>query len=95
MEVHRDLPTVLHSDVLRQKVVQCVEQPFAGDGVPGFQADAVLIGMHPGIRAAAPLDLGLLGGNLEKRLLKHLLHRDRIVLNLPTVVLCAVVTERQ
>lgn len=47
MEVHRDLPTVLHSDVLRQKVVQCVEQPFAGDGVPGFQADAVLIGMHP------------------------------------------------
>ena len=88
-------PTGEHRHIRGQKVVQRRLQPLAGDGVLGFHAHTKLVGMHPGIRAAAPLDIRGIPQHFGNGFLQHLLHRQCVFLNLPAVIPGPVVAKGQ
>ena len=57
----------------------------------GFQADAVHIGMHARIGAAAALDVEIVADDAAQSRLERLLHRVGVLLDLPAVKLPSVV----
>ncbi len=86
MKILRNFPAGKHRDILRQKMVEGIYQPGAGNGMFRFHAQAKLPCMDTRICSAAALQAGALAQNAAGSLLKSLLHRPGVFLHLPTVI---------
>ena len=83
--------SVLYRDVLRQIVVESLNEDCGGVGSPGIEGYDLSLGMYPSIRATCPLDAQTLSGEAVNGPFQRLLNGFGVLLGLKAVVPGAVI----
>ena len=95
VEIQPDLPGLQHHDILGQMVVEGRSQTLQGDRTGGVDQAHLPPGVDAGIGPAGPLDMGRAPQHLGRRPAEHPLDRPKPRLNLPAVVVGAVIGDHQ
>ena len=80
-----------HPDIRRQMLVECQRQLLGRDVGIGMEVQPEAQRVHPGIGAAAALDIGAAAQHRFQRVLKGGRHAAPVGLHLKAAVICAVV----
>ena len=93
VKIQRHCFAGLYRHILGKIMIQSRQQTFRRDGTFRFHTDTELPGVNASVCAGACLDVLLPPSDLIKGLLKDFLHGHGVFLDLPAVIMCAVVGE--